>query len=366
MALYWPYELVDELPNEREGTPFVGWGLQPRTYTRRWLVVLKTQTVAAVIACTAPGIPLPYSPYVVGNVSSGFEYDTFALLQKLSAAPRYKDDWSQWVVTGEYSTQLPPGGAPQNFGRPGGQGNNQDTPELEPPVIQWDWETVYRAPACDFDGNPFLNAAGDPYTPAPQFEFDIPVLVMERNELYWDRQDAQYYARALNKDFFLGAPPETVMCMPVRATRRFHGLLPYWRCGYRLRFLPDFDDGSKIIVVKPGNKPGEDADQVSEAYKNPGRTWQPRILNAGMRQIQDILPAAALGGGAVVPITNTPVRIRDKSGSYVSAPVPLDKKGKLLEKDPTTGKLVPIFQQYRMHHLRDLKRLIERGVGGRA
>lgn len=230
---------VDELAGPRRGTPYaLG---EDRDYIRQWLVKVKDKNMGPAAVCRAPGLPLPGSFYVTPS-----DYDLLARAIRFEANPRDTDEstWEYWVVTVTYSTRLPAGGFPDAPGWPSdGSGGASNNPELEPAEVEWDFEVVQAAYFEDLNDKPFLNSAGQKFQPHPTFEVGYPVLVVSRNELYYDVDKAIEYAYAVNDDVFLGAPPGTVQCYPIKAKQLYKGALRYWRMQYRFRFAVFRPDG---------------------------------------------------------------------------------------------------------------------------
>ncbi len=244
------------------GTPFSHDGV--RTYQRKFLVQYSNKFFGPVEICQCPGIPLPYSPYIV-NTNIGTS-DLRALCVKISSEPykvAHEGDWGKAIVSCDYSTDLKSGNTGSNF--PNKQDGAQNNPELEPPEIEWSFQENNRAFTADLDGNAFVNSAGLPLTPAPSIEVAYPVLTITRNELTFDRRRATKFAYAVNKDVFLTTTPGGAQCLPPSARIAFKGSSSYWRVTYKIRFcvaLPDGtlsswqyevnDNGLQELVFVPG------------------------------------------------------------------------------------------------------------------
>lgn len=335
------YISVDLMNEMGPSTPFNADG--SRDYTYNYMVRVRLP-VTEVEACAAPGIPLPFSIH---------PKDLAALCVQHSAKKQDNEDWGIWVVTVRFSTRLPPGGPPSTGGQgefngPDQSKGGQNNPEWEPPEIEWDSDTITRPMPNGKDlgdeplGQPpkaFLNAAGQPFTPPPVFEFMVPVLAITRNELGFNHKTAAQYGFAVNKDEFLGYPPKTVQCMPPKAKRAYRGNIAYWRVSYRLRFGIMGDNGKPI-------------------------PWEPvEILNQGLMELKKF-PLVAVP--KLVPIT--------VAGRPISQPVLLDLDGKKLElvKKVVPGvggpvdKFVmePTFIKFRIRPALSFEDLIKLGLGG--
>jgi hypothetical protein len=291
------FRQVEELPFGRRGRPFSH--SQVRTYTRRWRVLLKPgyRDYGPVAVIQAPGLPWPYSVYVSAN---GVEYDEAALLVDYDAEQEDQDDWQRWIVTGTYSTDL--GDTGPNFKTLYGNSGigPQNNPELERPTIEWDSEETVEAPQFDLDGRPFVNSAGQPFTPAPTFPVGNPVLVIVRNVKRYDSRTYNKYAFAVNDDMFLGNPPGTCQCVPPRAKLMYRGAITYHRVTFRIRIKTNETvDADGVTLVR--------------------ETWQPKILDAGMYQKETrwYLPSF----GDLTPIY-------DKQGHAMTQPTLLDGNGR--------------------------------------
>lgn len=328
-----PAELVHE---GREGTPFNASG--ERTYTAQFQVEALRPDVVEIAVCACPGNPLPYSPH---------PSDLAALCVSLKARLKVKTDWKWWIVTATWSTKMPDGG-PVTDGtsadRPDEQQARQNNPEMEPPDIEWDFETASRAPAADLDLNPFVNSAKQPYTPAVTFEYADAVLSITRNENDYNRATAAAYSFAVNKFKFLDAAPGCVQCLPPKAKLQYKGSISYYRVSYRLRFGEMLDDGTL-------------------------RPWDPaQILDAGLMQLA--LVPGSKDKWAITPILGP-------GGQAISQPVCLDGKGRQskpiriknggpLKPDGTRDDIWIVKQAYNSYRLRrklDFANLLRNGLG---
>lgn len=264
----------DEIWEGRSGTPFDVSG--NREYIRRFRVVARFKSMEALAVCLCPGLPLPGSLYVIpgpeGMNLPSTAFDLRALAINYNARQENDDDWQNWTVDVKYATFMPPGGFPGTYGGSATSPGAQNSPELEPPDIEWDYEVVQIAPFRDLDGIAFKNAAEDLFDPAPQFPVAYPILSITRNELEFNAYKAALYAFAVNKEVFMGCEPETVQCLPPKAKAVFRGLDRYWRVSYRLKFSYLIDDPT-------------DGDYKLGTNGQPTgmRKFQPQIINEGTR-----------------------------------------------------------------------------------
>lgn len=353
MALQPPYKRVRERRSSRQGAPFVAGGV--REYERIFRVEMTDHTEDSNVVCMAPGIPLPFSPYVSED---GKCFDLNSLAVRHDARRVSPDDGGEfnWDVTVRYSTEMPPGGPPvKQTGFGGDPRGPQNNPQDEPPDIEWDWEIIREAPAKDLDGKPFLNSALQPFSPAPTFEKAIAVLVYTRNELTHSRAEATKYAFAVNVDPFLGAPPGCAQCYPVRAKLMFRGPMSFWRKTYRIRFgAPKYPEGGRILVEVGTNindlvlpVSGRNAKLVDEL-----ETWQPQILDAGLMELQ----AHAARSHAGQPV---PIRV---NGQPISTPVCLNGHGR--KQLAVDGVIEPVYLKFRRYRDMPFGRLLVSGIAG--
>lgn len=312
-----------ELISSRKGTPFIKAG-QPRTYTLFFRVIVNTPNIGPNEICLRcqgiNGCPSPYQMYITPDAT---EYDWSAFLINMYAEKEIKDDWQFWIITCEYSSDLPTGGIPPNTGFGIQLFGPQNNPSLWLPTFEWDAETVTLAPPYDMNGRAFLNSSGQPFSPSPTFEYARPVLVMKRNQLNFSRAIATNFAYAINSDLFLGAAPGTVRLSPIRAVQAIFGQLSYWECTYRFVFnrvqFPQLNAPNIPNIPMIG-----DVDEVKGIGKqplpgdpDPLETWQPRILDAGTMRVGTFLGSPIYGH--TIPIV--------RNGIAITQPVPLDGKG---------------------------------------
>lgn len=286
---------VKELFAGRSGTPFEASSMH-REYLRKFRVMVNSNKVGPVTVGFANGIPAPYSPYATEE-----ESDLLALCTSIKAEQEHEDDWQSWIVDCQYSTQMPEGGGQGNLLSPDSASGEQNNPELEPPDIEWDWEVEQRALSKDLDGNPIVNSATQPFTPAVTFEVGHAILTYSRNELSFSRDKASKFSYVTNSDVFLGADPGTVLCYPPRGKRVFRGKAAYWRVTYKFRFGRQLDNGRLETV-------------------------QPRLLDQGLCRLMNAKEKAAVPGVLLPVALKEPVPIL-KRGLPITQPVMLDGNG---------------------------------------
>jgi hypothetical protein len=347
----------------RKATPFnSSWR---RDYTRRFRVIVNRPDVSPVQVCYAPGLPLPFSPYYPDpafDVTGNGYGDLLALATQMTAEIEVQDDFQSWIVTVFYTTEMTAEGShldqngdaifdvlpDRTFGAP----NN---PWEERPTIKWQNETIQVAPYRDLDGKWFLNSAMQPYTPAPSFDVACPVLVISRNERWFNRAYAEKYAYSLNQDVFEGADPFLAQCLPITAEQQYRGGQRFFRVEIRIRFAPST---AQLPLEDPS-----DPDQ--RVY-----TWQPRILDAGLYRLNNTY--TLLGFTFPIPNPNMPVPIF-RHGMPITQPDLLDGHGQpvlplTLEEavadgdDTLEGKRLPVYNNYRIRKAVEFGTLLTTGL----
>lgn len=305
-------EHVGEIPEGRRGTPFSGDG--NRVYQRQFRVITRNRHFSTLMATTAPGLPSYFTPYVVGPTEAPLEYDLLPLHTRREAENDPKH-WNVWVVTCYYETVMPPGGPPSSYGGEGpqgGGGGSANNPELEPRKISCGTESIVQAPLVDLDEKPYVNAAGQPFSPAPTFDFKAIVVTVSINQLTYSEFNAALYENAVNSDSPFGYPPGTVQVVSISAESEYRGSLFYWRATYKLRFsaIWDKDPGTELYVL---------------------RKWQPRFLNAGtmkkvfkpalndfeLQHIDDPRTNVPITDPIPLDIFGTGPAPRDENGNYI-------------------------------------------------
>jgi hypothetical protein len=311
-------EDVQEIDVKRPGTPFNHGG--HREYVRRFRVRVSNKLLTAAEICF-PGHPVPrrYERYrsMMGDV-----HDWAALCVRLSADTEHDDDWQYWIVTADFSTNIPTGQFDTGgTGGVGDQGGSSNKPEDEPPDVEWDYEVGHWAPPKDLSSpkpKPFLNSAGQPYVPAEKVELANAKLIYSRNESTWLREDTTAWAYVVNSDEFLGARPGMVLCLPPKAKLSYRGGIPYYRVTYQFRFHPYTD-----IPKHPDSK---------------DHNWQYEILDTGLMKRVEI---PGVPGKILVPIR--------KGNSVVTQPVCLNGAGVEAAIDPDTGLVIPFYNFYTVY-----------------
>lgn len=348
---------AQEIIDTGEGTGFDA-NSQVREYTKNYLLVATDPRVGSLNACYGPGIPRPYSPYFAAG---GLEFDLNALCVRISAKRMDKDDWQRWLVTVQYSTnvgRVTPQ-TPEQFGQPSRPQGSANNPELEPPVIDWDFEISKESPPMDLDGQLFVNSANDYYNPPPMIDMARPVLSIERNQINFSAIDASSYAFAVNNKPFLGQPVGTAQCYPPKARQMNRGGIQYWRVNYKIRFrtlIPIYKKNkfNKIIANPLAQK--EEILFTSRVTGNtftltPGKTWQPQLLDQGLNEWNNA--------------SQTSVPIFKALQGKITKPVALDGHGGqslVIQNPDNTTTLQTVWNQWRCYPYADFDRILNQGV----
>ena len=308
---------IDELYT-RTGTAFDG-NNNVRTYSRQFRVMTNQIDLTPVDVCQHPALPQPWDPY---RNSRGYTRDPYSRAIRSSAEREHgsnQEEWKPWVVTVEYSSEMPEGGPGFVWGWPNNPFGEQSDPQLQRPVWYWEAETVQYPLPRDLDGRSFLNSANAPFSPPPTLPVSFPVLVVIKNEFKWDRAKVDRYAGAVNLTTYLNMPPGSIQLVDApRPVTLWWGGLKFYRVTYKMRFKP------------------------SQLFLNDDRTFQARILDAGFHRRAQI---SVFG----VPIPNTPTPLL-RINSQNSTPVLLDGLGQ--PKRPETvgafvGQILPVYVQFR-------------------
>src|SRR5262245_8874906 len=168
---------MEEKLDSRGGIPWQAGGV--RNYTRRWLVRTRDNRLGANRILRAMGLA-PFSPYATED---GLEWDPQALFVAARLLdPLDHQDGFHRIVECDYSTEMSPGGPVFSAFGMDDQGA-QNHPEMVPPDIEWDGDTVREAPPHDLNGKAYKNSADHPYKPAVAFEQGRAILVYTRNQL---------------------------------------------------------------------------------------------------------------------------------------------------------------------------------------
>jgi hypothetical protein len=220
-----------------------------------------------------------------------------------------------WDATIDYSTEIdgklidPATGEPKPF----------ENPLDDPPSYEWDTEDVPCVREYDARGNLYLMSSMEKPDPAKEDVETVLSYRIERNELYYDGRPsiAILYKGTVNKTTFRGFEKWAVKCKRISWKELYRNGIWYSRVTYE--FLVKY-----ALKVLP--RLGVDVSKWSIIEK-----WMPEyVLDQGFYEI--------------VPPNNPPqVLMLDRRGQPLSAPVPLDGKGRRL--DVTAVPFLPFYHE---------------------
>ncbi len=234
--------VAQEMPD----SPKIVAGLNKRAYTREFRVQVDSLADGPKTACSAPGIPRLYDPYVFGN-----ESDDYALVRDIDA-DRMQGASLYWKVTVRYETPEPVnerGNSPS--GTQHEQAGQHDNPLAMLPEVQTATEKFQEVVYLVYeDGKltPCRNQAGYVFDPPPMKDASRIVLSITRNEAISVLHPAVdiIYADAVNSDVWWGCPAGTWKCQGISTQRETKQLssgaiFPYLRCTYKFEARPSWD-----------------------------------------------------------------------------------------------------------------------------
>ncbi len=286
-----------------------------RTYTRVYEVRTTDPNDSGYVAGGASGLP---------RGGDAHPDDNAAFVVKNDPA-QHSEDPTLWTVTIEYDTQLSntaigkesqqvdsSGETTTNPDSPSEAGQRQENPLSRPPTYSVSHEKVQEVVEYDYNGDPILNSAGDPFDPPPMREVSYPVLTIKKNMVSFTYTMLEQYQDAVNSATWRGFEPGKVKIDGINWESAFENGITYWVVtfvfkvrykGWRLRLL---DTGFNELIAAETDRPAykrriKDKDG---AYPN-----EPQLLNGdGQRlgadeapvflepkQIFRELPFAALG-----------------------------------------------------------------------
>jgi hypothetical protein len=321
------FQSCDELFGVRTGeTGISGEG----NYTRVFRVVVKMPELGPYAVGVCPGVPLSGSFYQTPS-----DFDLLSLLVKKRAQEENKDDWQNWLVTCDYSRNIPLRGGPPPQ-------DSRDKPDIEYPEVEFDFTIMQKALERDLDGNPFLNSAHQPFVPAPTFSVAHVTLNITRNELGFSTDKASDYAFAINSDTFLGKPPEAWICHPPKSRQVWRGSFRYNRTSYKLM----------LSVRRSSHKLGE----------SPYYSWEYEPIDSGcFKYVPKGAPVPLPFGNLSLPAPKPTWQQIWRNGAPVQTPVPLDGMGN--EQLPgDDGIIKPVFLHFHTNNLLSFNSLIVQGL----
>ncbi len=236
--------VAQEMPD----SPKIVAGLNKRAYTREFRVQVDSLADGPKTACSAPGIPRLYDPYVFGN-----ESDDYALVRDIDA-DRMQGASLYWKVTVRYETPEPVnerGNSPS--GTQHEQAGQHDNPLAMLAEVQSSTEKFREVIYSVYDTTtgtltPCKNTAGQVFDPPPEKDATRLVLSITRNEAISVLHPAVdvIYSDAVNSDTWWGCPPGTWKCQGISTQRETKQLssgaiFPYLRCTYKFEARPSWD-----------------------------------------------------------------------------------------------------------------------------
>lgn len=168
-----------------------------------------------------------------------------------------------WLVDVEYSGDL---------GAASGGASINNSPENEPPLIEWTDVETEEPTDEDDNGLPITNVNGE-LTQGITARLADSVLNVDRNYLLFNNYLTREYRRSVNSDTFMGWPPGTAKMMRFSAKAKIvDGQVKYWRVSASIHFR--------------------------EAYNTiPARAWWKRYRNEGLYERSGATVTFTGGGG---------------------------------------------------------------------
>ena len=220
-----------------------------REYVRTFNVITTTRVDDAVAVRLAPGVPIPWTPYVAANGLA----DLGSWCKEVTVKQDRQDPYL-WRVEARYSSQVD---------RP--DINQIENPLLRPADIEWDTVSRERVAYFDINGDPIVNVNRERFDPPVMIEEKVLQVTISRNQAGYDALSYAKYENAVNSDTFLGFPPGRAKCVRIKGSRQFENGILYWRATFQVQFRIQLD---------------EDEDELLNLDASL-RAWQPKVLNQG-------------------------------------------------------------------------------------
>lgn len=193
----------------------------------------------AIIAAT-PGLPVLYST-LYGVKLTKMSYNDKEQF-RLNGVNR-----TVWHVVCNYDSEKD---APD-------EGEENQPPEAKTPHVRWYGDQEAWIPTRDITGEAIENSSNQPYE--PEVMRILPVLEIKRYELSpFDPETILKYTNTVNEKEFWGAPPGTVLCLPIESERVSVDGFQRESVTYRFKFrMVDLlnDDGVDPTCGAPGGTP---------------------------------------------------------------------------------------------------------------
>lgn len=224
-----------------------------REYTRSFNVIMSSRLDDGIAARLAPGVPIPWSPYVAANGLADLGSWCREVTVKQDVADPYL-----WRLTAHYSSVVE---------RP--DVNQVENPLLRPADISWDTVTLERPAFTDLDGVAILTEAKDRFDPPVMLEERRLQLTVTRNQATYDALGYAMYENAVNDDTFLGFLPGRVKVTSIKGQRRWENGVLYWQATFQFQIRVKFDDADVTL---------------GDAEKSL-RAWKVKVLHQGFHEM---------------------------------------------------------------------------------
>lgn len=257
-----------------------------RTYSRRYRVLSSILGENEIAVLLATGIP---------RLFDSDPNDPGAYVRDISAEEDEANGF-RWIVTVEYSSQAreAPGAEAVN------PATGQRNPLAEPAIVEWDDVEIRVPVTTDLEGVAIVNAAGQPFDPPPEVEEGITVCRIIRNEAGFDPDVIDDYKLTVSLHPFFGRLGRQCLMRKITARQQNGEGFRYDQVTYEIHIAKLKDDPSS-----PDGK---------------NHPWQLKLLNAGLCEKVS---------GKLKPI-------RDKDGTPINQPAPLNTNGTAIANLDTT------------------------------
>jgi hypothetical protein len=122
------------------------------------------------------------------------------------------------------------------------QAADDGNPLKAQPEISWGFRDIEEVIRVDFNGDPVVNTAGEPFDPPLTDNLPGPVMTITRNEPIgtYSPRKAYEYRGAVNSDVFAGEDPGFARVLQIGGKRAYHGTCGwYFQVTYEFEFNPD-------------------------------------------------------------------------------------------------------------------------------
>lgn len=197
-----------------------------KRYVRVFQVITSHPTDAASLVLNHIAIPAYGDPWESRRAGDLLDSDNDARCIEKTATQNDGENLNNWTVAVRYA----------------GVGD----PTLEPPVVRWDTEKWQEHRRYDEDGRPIRNSAGEMFETGMVRDRSRRIFVFQRNQLFYDPQDANEYEDTVNSAPFLpgvpglGFPAGTCKMDTISAAAAWYTDYPirqtvhYWIVSYKI------------------------------------------------------------------------------------------------------------------------------------